>query len=168
MRTRRLTYDALLTAVALTIFVIEAQIPVPVPVPGIKLGLSNIVTLFAMFTVGPYDALGILLCRVILGSMVTGQMSAVFFSLAGGLLCYLLTLILRKLMSRSQIWLCSIFGAIAHNIGQMAAAIAVTQTPSLLVYMPALMISGIIAGAFTGICAQILINRYAANLWWPK
>ena len=62
-------------------------------------------------------------------------------------------------MDDRQIWLCSILGAMAHNIGQMAAAVAVTQTPKLLVYLPVLMISGIIAGTFTGLAARFLLER---------
>ena len=159
MQIRRLTRDGLLTAIALTIFMIEAQIPAPVPVPGVKLGLANIVTLYALFMIGPWDALGILLARIVLGSLFAGNLMLLLYSLAGGLLCWLLCCILRRRMTDRQIWLCSIFGAIAHNLGQMAVAIAVTRTPGLLAYLPALMISGTLAGAFTGWSAQFLIAR---------
>ena len=159
MRTRRLTWDALLTAIALTIFMIEARLPALAPVPGVKLGLANIVTLYAMFALGPVDALGILLARVLLGGMFAGQLMTLLYSLSGGLLCWLLTLFLRKVMTHQQIWLCNIFGAVAHNVGQIIAAIAVTRTPSLIVYLPILMVSGMIAGAFTGFAAQFLINH---------
>ena len=159
MQVRRLTRDALLTAIALTIFMIEAQIPAPIPIPGIKLGLANIITLYALFMLGPWDALGILLARIVLGSLFAGNMMILLYSLAGGLFCWLLCCVLRRMMTDRQIWLCSIFGAIAHNLGQMAVAIAVTHTPGLLAYLPALMISGMLAGAFTGWSAQFLIGR---------
>ncbi|MBR5284413.1 MAG: Gx transporter family protein [Clostridia bacterium] len=159
MQVRRLTRDALLTAIALTIFMIEAQIPAPIPIPGIKLGLANIITLYALFMLGPWDALGILLARIVLGSLFAGNMMILLYSLAGGLLCWLLCCVLRRMMTDRQIWLCSIFGAIAHNLGQMAVAIAVTRTLGLLAYLPALMISGRLAGAFTGWSAQFLIGR---------
>ena len=159
MQIRRLTRDGLLTAIALTIFMIEAQIPAPVPVPGVKLGLANIVTLYALFMIGPWDALGILLARIVLGSLFAGNLMILLYSLAGGLLCWLLCCTLRRVMTDRQIWLCSIFGAIAHNLGQMAVAIAVIRTPGLLAYLPALMISGTLAGTFTGWSAQFLIAR---------
>ena len=57
---RRLTLLALFTAIALTIFMVEAQIPVPIPIPGVKLGLANIVTVYVMFVLGPGDALLVL------------------------------------------------------------------------------------------------------------
>lgn len=159
MESKRLTRNALLTAVALTIFMIEAQIPAPVPIPGIKLGLANIVSLYAIFALGPWDALGILLARIVLGSLFVGNLMVLLYSMAGGLLCWALSCGLRKVMTDRQIWLCSIFGAIAHNIGQMAVAVAVTRTPGLLVYLPALMVSGVLAGAFTGWSARFLIER---------
>ncbi len=159
MQTRRLTRDALLTAVALTIFMIEAQIPAPIPVPGVKLGLANIVSLYALFVLGPWDALGILLARIVLGSLFAGNLMVLLYSLAGGLLCLAFCSFLRRWMTEKQIWLCSVFGAVAHNLGQIAVAIAVTQTTGLLAYLPALMISGMLAGAFTGHATQFLIGR---------
>ena len=83
---RRLARLALLTAVALTIFLVEAQLPV-LPIPGAKLGLANIVTVYAVFVLGPGDALSILLVRVFLGAVFSGQMSTFFYSLSGGFLC---------------------------------------------------------------------------------
>ena len=157
--TKRLTRMGLLTALALIIFTIEAQIPSPVAIPGVKLGLANIITVYAMFCMGPRDTLLILLVRIFLGSMFTGQMMALAYSLCGGLLCYLVMLVMHRLVTENQIWVCSVIGAIAHNIGQIIAAIAVTHTPGLAVYLPVLMVSGIIAGLFTGFAAQFTIHR---------
>ena len=83
--TKQLTLMALLTAIALAIHVAEAQIPAPVPIPGVKLGLANIVTVWAMFSLGPGPALMILVARILLGSLFSGVMS-LLYSLAGGLL----------------------------------------------------------------------------------
>lgn len=164
LKLKRLTRAAVLTAVALTIFMIELQLPSIVPIPGIKLGLANIVTVFAMFLIGPGDTLAILIVRILLGSMFSGQMMSLVYSLSGGLLCYLVMLLLRKLLTHKQIWVCSVISAIAHNIGQIAAAIAVTSTPALITYLPVLLISGIAAGLFTGFCAQFAVNRLGTLL----
>ena len=157
--TKRLTRMGLLTALALIIFTIEAQIPSPVAIPGVKLGLANIITVYAMFCLGPRDTLLILLVRIFLGSLFTGQMMALAYSLCGGLLCYLVMLVMCRIVTEDQIWVCSVIGAIAHNIGQIIAAIAVTSTPGLAVYLPVLLVSGIIAGLFTGFAAQFTIHR---------
>ena len=159
MRGNRLTRNAVLTAVALTIFMIEAQLPNLAPIPGVKLGLANIVTVYAMFLMGPADTLCILLCRVFLGSLFAGQLMTLFYRLGGGLLCYAVMLVLRRLVTQRQIWVCSVLGSIAHNIGQITVAILLTHTPGLIAYLPVLMISGILAGLFTGLCAQYLVNR---------
>ena len=131
MQTKRMTRMAMLTAIALTIFIIELQIPTLAPIPGVKLGLANIITVYGIFVLGPVDTAYILLARILLGSMFSGRVTALFYSLAGGLLCYLAMLLLRRLVTPRQIWICSIAGAVAHNIGQIAAAILVTGTPQM-------------------------------------
>lgn len=149
----------LLTALALILFTVEAQIPAPVPIPGIKLGLSNIITVYAMFCLGPRDTILILLTRIFLGSVFSGQMMTLFYSFSGGMLCYAVMLLMRKLVTEQQIWVCSVLGAMAHNVGQIIAAILIARTPELIVYLPVLLISGIVTGAFTGICAQLIVRR---------
>ena len=163
MKTKRLARGALLTAIALTIFLVEAQIPPLAPVPGMKLGLANIVTVYAMFALGPGDALLTLLSRVLLGSLFAGGMTLPY-SLAGGLLCYLSMLFLRRFLTLKQLWVCGALGAVFHNLGQMGVAVAVTRTPQLLVYLPLLLLTGIPAGAFTGLCAQLLLDRIGSRI----
>lgn len=159
MKTVRLTRDALLTALALILFTIEARIPVPVPIPGVKLGLANIVTVWAVFLLGVKDALLILLARILLGSLFAASPAVLLYSLSGGLLCFLLMLVLRRVVTADQIWVCGVLGGAAHNIGQIFAAVLVTETPALLSFLPVLTVSGMAAGLFTGLCAQFLIRR---------
>lgn len=156
---KRLSFCALLTAIALTIFMVEAQIPLPIPLPGLRLGLANIVTVYAMFALGPRDTLLILLSRIILGSLFSGG-STFLFSLAGGVCCYLSMLVMRKILALDQLWVCGAIGAIFHNIGQCLMAIFVYRARQLiLVYLPFLMVTGVIAGLFTGLAAQFLLAR---------
>lgn len=156
---RHITRLALLTAIALTIFMAEAQLPVVTAVPGIKLGLANIVTVYAMFTMGPGDTLMILCARVFLGAVFSGQMMTLIYSAAGGFLSWCILLLLRKLLDRGQIWLCSPVAGVFHNLGQLLAAAAVMKTWTVLAYLPYLVLAGILAGLFTGVAAQALINR---------
>ncbi len=159
MTAKRITTDALLCCVALVIFILEAQIPAFIPIPGVKLGLANIITVYAMFRVGPKDTLAILVCRIILGSIFSGQLISFLFSLTGGIFCYFAMLFVKRFLSEKQIWICSIIGAVFHNLGQMTVAVPVTGTFSVLVYLPALIASGIITGLFTGVCAQVILNH---------
>ena len=162
MTARRLTRDALLTAVALILFTVEAQIPVPVPLPGVKPGLANIVTVWAACLLGPRDAFCILLCRILLGSLFAGRMMTLFYSLSGGLLSFGALLILRGVTTKNQLWICSVLAAVAHNAGQLAAAVWITKSLAVLAYFPFLALSGMITGLFTGLCAQFLISRRLA------
>lgn len=164
MKRNRLTRGALLTAAALTIFLVEMMIPPIVPIPGVKLGLANIITLVAMMLIGPVDTLLILLARILLGGMFSGQIMSILYSFSGGILCYLTMLLLRKHIALSQIWAMSIVGAIAHNIGQIAMAILVTRTWELILYLPVLMVSGILTGLFTGLAAQAAAVKLKGKL----
>ena len=157
--TRRLTRLALLTTIALTIFMVEAQIPVLIPIPGVKLGLANIITVYAVFVLGPGDALMILIARVFLGAVFSGQMMTLFYSLGGGLLCWLVLLGLRHLLTPRQIWLSSPISAIFHNLGQLLVAAFFLKSWVVLVYLPYLILAGTAAGLFTGLCAQVFLTR---------
>ena len=163
MKTKKLTLMALLTAIALTIFMIEAQIPPVVPLPGVKLGLANIITVFAVFALGPKEAASILFCRIFLGAVFAGNFSTIFYSAAGGTLAILATILLRKVLTNKQLWVAGAIGAVAHSVGQVGMAILITGTPGIIVYLPPLICISIVTGCFTGLCAQFLVNR--GNLW---
>ena len=164
LKTRKITLLALLTAIALTIFMVEAQIPALVPIPGIKLGLANIVTVFTVFALGPKEGCLVLAARIFLGAVFAGNFSTIFYSAAGGALAIAVTILLRKILTKKQLWVAGALGAVAHSIGQMAMAIAITQTVGLVSYLPMMIICSIITGLFTGFCAQFLLNR-GENLW---
>lgn len=163
MSTKKITRMALLTALALIIFVLEAQIPNPVKIPGIKLGLANIITVYAMFALGARETLMILLCRVLLGSLFSGQVLTFFYAMSGGLMSYLTMLVMRKIITERQIWVASAVSAVFHNIGQIIAAVFITRTPAVVSYLPVLVASGIITGTFTGLCAQLVVRRLGAK-----
>ena len=166
MKNGKLTRMALLTAVALIIFMVEAQIPSSVPIPGVKLGLANIITVYAVFALGPGPALMILVCRVFLGSVFSGQMMTLFYSLGGGLLCWCVMCLLRRIVTEKQIWICSVFGAVGHNIGQILVAAAIARTPALFAYLPVLIVSAVVTGACTGLAAQLLLRRLQGIRKW--
>ena len=154
----------MLCAIALTIFMVEAQIPPLVPMPGVKMGLSNIVTVFAVFAMGPAEAAAILFVRIFLGAVFAGNFSTILYSAAGGACAILITILLRKVLTEKQLWIAGCIGAVAHSIGQMAMAILLTGTPGLAVYLPLMIVCSIITGSFTGLCAQFLVNR-RKDLW---
>ena len=157
-KTKKLVFLALLTAISLGIWVIEAQIPAPVPVPGVKLGLASVVTLTAMALLGRREALAVLLMRVFLSTLFAGSFSAILFSLTGGLLSWAVMSLTIGLFDEGLVWVVSVLGAVGHNLGQLLAAMAVMRTVSLIVYAPALLCAAILTGAFTGVTAKYLIR----------
>ena len=124
LTTKQLTLCALLTAMALALSYLENLFPLSlaIPIPGVKLGLANIVTVFALYALGPGEALLILLARCILGSLFAGNMNALLFSLLGGLSAMGTMILLSRLRGLS-IYGVSVGGAAAHNCGQIAAAL---------------------------------------------
>ena len=158
MTTGKLTELALLTAAALILYVVELQIPNPIPIPGAKLGLANIVTVYAVYRYRPGEVLMVVLVRIFLGSLFGGSMMTFLYSLAGSLLCLLGMLLLRHMVSGRAIWLASVLGAVLHNIGQMLVAVLIAGK-GMIFYLPFPMTAGCIAGAFTGLCAQLVLNR---------
>lgn len=159
MDVKKLTKLSLLTAVALIIFIIELRIPNIVPIPGVKLGLANIVTVYALYNYSLRETAMIAAVRILLGSIFGGNLTAMLFGFGGSALCILGMSLLKKVVSEKYIWLSSVIGAVLHNIGQIAVACAVMQTFAVIGYLPFLIVSGCIAGLFTGLCAQFLILR---------
>ncbi len=158
-KTKKLALMAMLTAASLIVFVIEAQIPAPVPVPGVKLGLANVITLVAMLLLGRREAGLILFVRIAMGSVFAGGVSGFIFSICGGVLAYAVMCLTVRAFPLKMLWVVSALGAVAHNIGQLIAAVAITKTAALLVYAPVLLASGIVTGAFTGLAATYLLIR---------
>ena len=157
-RTRRLALMAVLTAMALGIFILELQLPPIVPIPGVKLGLANSITLTAMLLLGRREAGAILFVRILMGAIFAASPSTLLFSAMGGAFAYLCMCLLTALIPEKRLWVTSAIAAVAHNAGQLLASILVVKTPGLLVYAPVLAISGVITGLFTGFAAMYLIQ----------
>lgn len=159
MSAKKLTQLSLLIAVALILYIIELRLPSPIPIPGVKLGLANIITVVAIYRFKPHETAMLVTARVILGSLFAGSMSAFLFSACGAGFCLCGMYLLKKFLSGKNIPLCSILGAMFHNIGQITAAVCIMQSFSVLAYLPILIVTGCIAGLFTGLCAQSVERR---------
>ena len=150
---------AVLAALALGLSTLEGLFPISllVPLPGVKLGLANIVTVFALYQLGASAALAILLTRCLLGGLFAGNLSAMLFSVLGGLTAMLVMIFLRRLPKLS-VYGVSIGGAAAHNCGQVAAAMLTLGSAAPLAYLPFLLLVSVFTGALTGFVAALLFR----------
>ena len=158
MNTRKLTTLSLLAAIALALYAVESALPPIVPIPGIKLGLANIITLVVLWKYSAKDAFFVLLVRILLATMFFGQAMSLLYSLTGGILCLLAMFFVKRLLHNQYLFLASMTGAISHNLGQIIIAFLLTDVPAVLVYLPFLLLSGLLTGLFIGLCAQFTLR----------
>ena len=166
IKTRELTLCAVLAALALALSYMESFFPLAliVPLPGVKLGLANIVTLYAL---GFPSALAILLVRCTLGALFAGNASALLFSLLGGLSA-LFVMALLSGAKRLSIFGVSIAGAAAHNCGQVCAALITLGSTAPLYYLPFLLLVSLFTGALSGLITAFLFRAMAHTPYGTK
>ncbi len=157
-RTKHLTLTALLTAAALILGYIEHIVPVVVSIPGIKLGISNIAVVFALYKLGPGYAASVSACKVALSALLFGGFSGFAYSAAGAVLSFAVMLILYRIPALSPTGVSSAGGA-AHIIAQVAIAIVFTSTPQIAWLLAPLLAVGTVTGAITGILSSLLIRK---------
>lgn len=163
---KKYTAMAILTAVSLILFTVEAALP-PIPIQGVKIGFSNIVTLISMIFLGRREAFIVLIMRIILAGVFAGSILSFGFSIVGGITAFIIMALTVNLFGEKKIWIVSVLGAVFHNAGQLAVAIVATGTPSLSLYAPVLLLSAIVTGAIIGVVTTALLisplNRYRMN-----
>ncbi len=162
MNAKRTALCGLLTALALVLSLAERMFPLSaaIPIPGIKLGLANVVTLFALTRLRRRDAAAILLVRVTLASVFMGSVTSFLFALFGGLLALAVMALLLPLRGRwfSLVGI-SIAGAAAHNIGQIGAAMLVLRSAYVAAYLPLLLLSALAMGLATGVVCRTALEH---------
>lgn len=158
-KVRRLAILALFAALSFGIYAAEVFIPNPIPIPGIKLGLSNIIVLVVLRRYGLKDASLVLIVRLILSCLLFGSLLSLLYSAVGGVICLLVETLINRILNGRAIFVTAAFGALFHNAGQLAVAIAVTRSTGVLLYAPYLAIAGIITGLITGLCAFFVLKK---------
>lgn len=152
-KSKHLAYIALFAALTLVLGYLEAMIPVPVAIPGVKLGLANVAVLIALYVMGPRWAFAVMLLKVGVTSLIIGAPSMALYSLAGSALAYFGMYAAWRFGKLSLVAV-SVVAALLHNVGQMAVAIAIMQTPALLVNLPIMVIAACVTGVATGMIAH--------------
>jgi len=158
MTGKQISEYGLLIALAMVLSYVEFLIPFSVAVPGVKLGLANIVVVFALYKLGKVEAFVISILRVLLMTFMFGNAFALIYSLSGAILSFAVMLLLLKTGRFSPVGV-GIGGGVSHNIGQILCAMALLETKQIIYYLPVLFISGTIAGIAIGVISGILIER---------
>mgnify|MGYP000912649100 FL=1 len=160
-KTSRIVYIGLLVAQALVLHIIERMIPVPFITPGAKLGLANLITVIALYTLDKKrDAFLVLFLRITLATMFGGSISAFMYSAAGGILSFISMIIIKEVFKENvSIVGVSSAGAIFHNVGQLIIASSIVKNIGVMLYLPILSFIGIGTGIFVGIAANYVVNH---------
>ena len=156
---RRIALSGLLTSLMLVFGLIERQFPLPIAVPGVKLGLANSVLLYSLYMLDIRQSVVLMLLKALLSWLIYMSLSAMLYSLAGGVLSLIAMILVMRIKGVSVIGV-SALGAVFFNVGQILAAMLVLNTPQLLLtYLPVLMISGVVTGVLTGMVAQTVMKH---------
>lgn len=158
MKIKKLALSSILLAVALILSYVESLVPLSFAVPGVKMGLPNLVILFALYRLGAKQACAISLVRVVLVSILFGNLFSMVYSLAGAVLSLLVMLLLKRCGKFGTAGV-SVAGGVAHNAGQILTAMVLLETAEIGYYLPVLCISGTVAGICIGLVAALLIRR---------
>jgi heptaprenyl diphosphate synthase len=148
----------LLISMMLVLGFVESRIPINAGIPGIKLGLSNGVLIFAVYMLDLPTAWMLMALKVTLSGLLFGGFNTIMYALAGGVLSMLCMSLLSRIKGMHPITV-SMAGGVAHNVGQVALAMVILQTPQLLYYMAVLMLVGMACGALTGIVADSVMKH---------
>lgn len=155
---RRVALDGILVALAMIFSYVETFIPLNFGVPGVKLGLANLIVLLGLTFLPALDVLLISLVRILLSSLLFGNVMSLWYSLAGGLLSFLAMYLLSRRDDVSLIGM-SMTGGVFHNVGQVVTAALVVKTMELTWYLPVLLVAGLVTGAVVGTLAKLLVPR---------
>lgn len=160
-KTSKIVYIGLLVSQALVLHIIERSIPVPFITPGAKLGLANLITVIALYTLDKKrDAFLVLFLRLILSTIFGGNLSSFMYSVSGGILSFISMIIIKEVFKdKVSIIGVSSTGAIFHNVGQLIIASIIVKNIGVMLYLPILSTMGIGTGIFVGITANYAVNH---------
>ena len=162
MTTKTLVFAALLAVMSLTLYVIEGMIPPIVPIPGFRIGLAYFPVLFSLYLGGnwsKYDTALILITRVLLSALISGNLMALLFSLTGGALSFVAMAVTHRFIKEPWgAFPAGIFSAVMHNVGQIAAA-SLVYSVSVFAYLPFLAIAAVLTGTFIAAVVWLILRK---------
>lgn len=164
-KSKNVAFLGVCTALALILAYVEILIQPLIPsIPGIKMGLPNVIIVFLLYRRSAASAIGVSFLRILLVSLLFGNMMALAYSLAGAALSLLFMIVLRRLNLLSPVGV-SIAGGVMHNVGQIMMAVLLLKTVELSYYLVVLTVTGTIAGILVGFCGSLLVRKIPEKLF---
>ncbi len=164
-KVKNIAMCGVLTTLAMIFSYIDSLISIPIPVPGVRLGISNIVIITALYIVGVKEAMIVNILRIVLTSILFGNATSFWFSITGGMLSIIVMILLKKIELFSIVGI-SVASGVSHNIGQIIAAVIIMETHAILYYLPVLLITGTVAGIVVGVVAAMILKRLKIHSIW--
>ena len=162
---RRVATLGVLTAMGLIMFMVESLFP-PLFLPGAKMGLSNIFSLLTLFVLGPTEALILVLVRTSLGSVFTGNVSTLMYSMTAGVVSVVVSIILVEFVyPKVSIVAISVVAAVMHNLTQNIVFCFASNTPEMFSYMPWLALLGVVAGIIVGFAVWFILRAVPTRVF---
>lgn len=155
---KKVSYMGMFLALALILSYVETLIPIHFGIYGIKLGLTNAVVLWMLYTMKAKEAFLVSMLRIFLVGFLFGNAFSIVYSLAGGTLSFFVMVLMKK-TDKFKCISVSVAGGIFHNIGQLMIAVCIMETTALFYYIPVLVAAGAVMGLLIGIISQELILR---------
>ncbi len=165
LKHRKMILLSLFVTFGIGLHIVENTIPVPFPIPGAKLGLANIISLLTLVIYGLKEGLIVSVLRCIISSLLTGSLPNLLYSLSGAILSIIVMgFVYNYFKNTFSLMGISILGGITHNFAQITVASLILSTFGLYVYLPFLMITGLLTGLFIGILANFLKQHLITTL----
>lgn len=167
MKTKKIAYLGVFIALALILSYVESLIPVSAGIPGVKLGLTNIVTVLMLYIATPTETFVLCVFRAVLSGFMFGSAFSIIYSLAGCILSFFAMLLLKK-TNKFKVVSISVVGGISHNIGQIIVASIVLSTYSVAYYVPVLLVAGTLTGLVIGVVSEEILLRIENRFTFDK
>lgn len=154
----KVAYFGVFTALALIFSYVESLIPIHFGIPGVKLGLANLIIVIALYKMSIKEAYILSIVRIVLAGFMFGNLFAILYSLAGGMLSLTIMCVLKR-VGKFSVFGISIAGGVFHNVGQLIMAAFVLESISIGYYFPVLLISGLVTGFVIGLISNEMMKR---------
>ncbi|MGD9559821.1 MAG: Gx transporter family protein [Oscillospiraceae bacterium] len=156
----RVALTGMLFALAIVLSVAESMLaPVFGLPPGVKLGLANVVVMYALFFSTRWQALALVLLKAGFGVLSRGLVAGLL-SLCGGLLSLLVMVLLMLPKRPPSVLILSVAGALGHNLGQVLV-VWLMYGAGAVYYIPVLVVAALVSGVLTALTLRVLMPALA-------